>query len=92
VAEEEVCGRERFSVVEDRPVLKERVERVLEHRPMAKDYVTETKFVGGCTWACVVSTRRGDGVQGRAWVCELGGECWLAVSAEGLWRMAGAVA
>jgi hypothetical protein len=43
---EEVCGVKTFSEVEDRPVVKERVERVLEHRPVEKQYVVETRFVG----------------------------------------------
>ncbi|GBF91985.1 hypothetical protein Rsub_04709 [Raphidocelis subcapitata] len=42
----EVCARREFSVVEDRPILKERVERVVEHRPVEKQYVTETVFTG----------------------------------------------
>ncbi|KAI8469353.1 MAG: hypothetical protein J3K34DRAFT_522246 [Monoraphidium minutum] len=41
-----VCGRQTFVQVEDRPVLKERVERVVEHRPVEKQFVQETRFVG----------------------------------------------
>jgi hypothetical protein len=29
--------------VEDRPVVRERVERIVEHRPVEKQYVTELK-------------------------------------------------
>lgn len=43
---EEVCGVKTFTEVEDRPIVKERVERVLEHRPVEKQYVVETRFVG----------------------------------------------
>jgi hypothetical protein len=43
---EEVCGVKTFSEVEDRPIVKERVERVVEHRPVEKQYVVETRFVG----------------------------------------------
>ncbi|KAF8064589.1 hypothetical protein HT031_003390 [Scenedesmus sp. PABB004] len=45
-AGEEVCGVKTFTEVEDRPVMKERVERVLEHRPVQKEYEVETRFVG----------------------------------------------
>eukprot|EP00878_Enallax_costatus_P002719 GHUV01002908.1.p2 GENE.GHUV01002908.1~~GHUV01002908.1.p2 ORF type:complete len:169 (+),score=52.00 GHUV01002908.1:124-630(+) len=43
---EEVCGTKTFTEVEDRPIIKERVERILEHQPVEKQYVVETKFVG----------------------------------------------
>ena len=43
---EEVCNQRTFVEVEDRPVMKERVERFVEHRPVEKQYVTETRFVG----------------------------------------------
>lgn len=33
---EEVCGTKTFTVVEDRPVIRERVERIVEHRPVEK--------------------------------------------------------
>lgn len=39
-------GEQKFSVVEDRPVVKERVEQVMEHRPVEHQYVTETRPVG----------------------------------------------
>ena len=42
----EVCGRKTFTEVEDRPVVKERVERYVEHHPVEKQYVVETRFVG----------------------------------------------
>jgi hypothetical protein len=34
--EVEVCGQKTFTEVEDRPVVRERVERVMEHRPVEK--------------------------------------------------------
>lgn len=43
---EEVCGQKTFTEVEDRPVVRERVERIVEHRPVEKQYVVETRFVG----------------------------------------------
>ena len=33
---EEVCGQKTFTEVEDRPVMRERVERIVEHRPVEK--------------------------------------------------------
>ena len=42
----EVCGQKTFTEVEDRPVVKERVERYVEHHPVEKQYVVETRFVG----------------------------------------------
>ena len=33
---EEVCGQKTFTEVEDRPIVKERVERIVEHRPVEK--------------------------------------------------------
>jgi G3E family GTPase len=33
---EEVCGTKTFTEVEDRPIVKERVERILEHQPVEK--------------------------------------------------------
>jgi hypothetical protein len=58
---EEVCGTKTFTEVEDRPIVKERVERVLEHRPVEKQYVVETRFVGenavpSATGATVIDT------------------------------------
>jgi hypothetical protein len=32
----EVCGQKTFTEVEDRPVVRERVERMVEHRPVEK--------------------------------------------------------
>jgi hypothetical protein len=29
--------------VEDRPIIRERVERIVEHRPVEKEFVTEVK-------------------------------------------------
>jgi hypothetical protein len=43
---DEVCGQKTFTEVEDRPVVKERVERYVEHNPVEKQYVVETRFVG----------------------------------------------
>jgi hypothetical protein len=34
--QEEVCGQKTFTEVEDRPVVRERVERIMEHRPVEK--------------------------------------------------------
>ena len=45
-ASEEVCGQKTFTEVEDRPVVKERVERYVEHHPVEKQFVVETKYVG----------------------------------------------
>jgi hypothetical protein len=44
--QEEVCGQKTFTELEDRPVVKERVERYVEHHPVEKQYVVETHFVG----------------------------------------------
>lgn len=33
---EEVCGQKAFTEVEGRPVVRERVERIMEHRPVEK--------------------------------------------------------
>jgi hypothetical protein len=41
-----VCGAEHFTKVEDRPVVKERVELVQEHRPVEKEFVVETRATG----------------------------------------------
>jgi hypothetical protein len=32
----EICGQKTFTQVEDRPVIRERVERIVEHRPVEK--------------------------------------------------------
>jgi hypothetical protein len=42
----EVCGQKFFSEVEDRPVVKERVERYVEHHPVEKEFVVEMRAVG----------------------------------------------
>jgi hypothetical protein len=34
--EVQVCGQKNFTEVEDRPVVRERVERIMEHRPVEK--------------------------------------------------------
>lgn len=41
-----VCGQEFFTKTEDRPVVKEQVERILEHHPVEKEFVTETRATG----------------------------------------------
>lgn len=41
-----VCGQEYFTKTEDRPVVIERVERILEHRPVEKEFVVETRATG----------------------------------------------
>lgn len=41
-----VCGQEFFTKTEDRPIVKERVERILEHRPVEKEFVVETRATG----------------------------------------------
>eukprot|EP00887_Chlorella_sp_A99_P006272 scaffold3.g6272.t1 len=43
---EEVCGQEYFTKVEDRPIVKERVTYVKEHRPVEKEFVVETRATG----------------------------------------------
>ncbi|KAF8066227.1 hypothetical protein HT031_002549 [Scenedesmus sp. PABB004] len=43
---EEVCGRREFTEVEDRPVVVERVTRVVEHQPVEKRFETTVRFVG----------------------------------------------
>eukprot|EP00878_Enallax_costatus_P013493 GHUV01014108.1.p1 GENE.GHUV01014108.1~~GHUV01014108.1.p1 ORF type:complete len:414 (+),score=80.20 GHUV01014108.1:566-1807(+) len=42
----EVCARKEFTQVEDRPVVRERVTKYLEHRPVEKQYETAMKYVG----------------------------------------------
>jgi hypothetical protein len=44
--EAEICNRREYVEVEDRPVLKERVERIVEHQPVEKRFVVETRPVG----------------------------------------------
>ncbi|KAI7842361.1 hypothetical protein COHA_004001 [Chlorella ohadii] len=41
-----VCAQEYFTKVEDRPVVKERVEMIKEHRPVEKEFVVETRQTG----------------------------------------------
>jgi hypothetical protein len=43
IGEEVVCGRKEFTEVEDRPIVKERVTKVLEHHPVQKEFVTQVK-------------------------------------------------
>jgi hypothetical protein len=43
IGEEVVCGRKEFTEVEDRPIVKERVTKVLEHHPVQKEYVTQVR-------------------------------------------------
>lgn len=44
--EAQVCGREYFTKVEDRPIMKERVTLYKEHRPVEKEFVVETRATG----------------------------------------------
>jgi hypothetical protein len=41
-----VCETRTFTEVEDRPIMRERVERIIEHRPVEKQFVVETRPVG----------------------------------------------
>lgn len=41
-----VCHQEYFTKTEDRPVVKERITVIREHRPVEKQYVVEQRFVG----------------------------------------------
>jgi hypothetical protein len=41
-----VCGQEYFTKVEDRPIIKERVIYVQEHRPVEKEFMVETRATG----------------------------------------------
>ncbi|GAB4823969.1 hypothetical protein N2152v2_011015 [Parachlorella kessleri] len=43
---EAVCGQEFFTKTEDRPVVKERVDYIKEHRPVEKEFVVETRATG----------------------------------------------
>eukprot|EP00887_Chlorella_sp_A99_P004647 scaffold4.g4647.t1 len=45
-AEAAVCGQEYFTKTEDRPVVRERVEYIKEHRPVEKEFVVETRATG----------------------------------------------
>ncbi|KAI3438476.1 hypothetical protein D9Q98_000905 [Chlorella vulgaris] len=40
------CAQEYFTKTEDRPVVKERVELIQEHRPVEKEFVVETRATG----------------------------------------------
>nr|ADZ36799.1 hypothetical protein [Chlorella vulgaris]ADZ36812.1 hypothetical protein [Chlorella vulgaris] len=40
------CTTEHFTKTEDRPVVKERVELIQEHRPVEKEFVVETRATG----------------------------------------------
>jgi hypothetical protein len=44
---EEVCGTKTFTLIEDRPVIRERVERIVEHRPVEKQVRGGRFFWGG---------------------------------------------
>ena len=41
-----VCGQEYFTKTEDRPVVREQVTMVKEHRPVEQEFVTETRATG----------------------------------------------
>jgi hypothetical protein len=41
-----VCGQEYYTKTEDRPIVKERVEYIKEHRPVEKEFVVETRATG----------------------------------------------
>lgn len=43
---EPVCGRQEYTVTEDRPIEKERRTTVLEHHLYEKTFVVETRLVG----------------------------------------------
>jgi hypothetical protein len=38
-----VCSHKVFTEIEDRPIVKERVATIVEHRPVEKRYVTEVR-------------------------------------------------
>nr|ADZ36802.1 cold-regulated protein 1 [Chlorella vulgaris] len=44
--EQGVIGTEHFTKTEDRPVVKEHVELIQEHRPVEKEFVVETRATG----------------------------------------------
>lgn len=41
-----VCNTKTYTTVEDRPVEKEVIERVIEHHPVEKKFVVETRPAG----------------------------------------------
>ena len=41
-----VCGTKFYTTVEDRPVEKEIIERIIEHHPVEKKFVVETRPAG----------------------------------------------
>lgn len=43
---EAVCGQEYFTKTEDRPVVRERVTYLKEHRPVEKEFVVQTRATG----------------------------------------------
>lgn len=43
---EPVCGRQEYSVTEDRPIEKERRTTIMEHHLYEKTFVVETRLVG----------------------------------------------
>jgi hypothetical protein len=50
---EEVCGQKTFTEVEDRPVVRERVERIVEHRPVEKQVGKSWTSCQPADFACV---------------------------------------
>ena len=40
------CGRQYYTVTEDRPVIKEQIQYIREHHPYEKEFVVETKPTG----------------------------------------------
>ena len=46
----QVCGQEFFTKTEDRPVVKERVDYIKEHRPVEKEFVVSCGWKGGDSW------------------------------------------
>src|SRR5690242_19046946 len=57
--EVEVCGQKTFTDVEDRPVVRERVERVVEHRPVEKQVGASTALVNVKGYACICALTTG---------------------------------
>jgi hypothetical protein len=48
-----VCGQKTFTEVEDRPVVRERVERIVEHRPVEKQVGEFWTSCQPANFACV---------------------------------------
>ena len=53
VSGEEVCGQKTFTEVEDRPVVRERVERIVEHRPVEKQVGVSAATFFVCLQLCL---------------------------------------